>query len=80
MVRTQLLPEAQVGDLLLIGCAGAYGFSMSSNYNGKPRAAEVMICDGKAHLVRARETCANLMRGESILPAKVQATGREQIA
>jgi len=80
MVRTQLLPEAQVGDLLLIGCAGAYGFSMSSNYNGKPRAAEVMICDGKAHLVRARETGADLMRGESILPAKVQAEGGEQIA
>lgn len=66
MVRTQPLPEAQVGDLLLIGCAGAYGFSMSSNYNAKPRAAEVMICDGRAHLVRARETNADLMRGESI--------------
>lgn len=66
MVRTQSLPEAQVGDLLLIGCAGAYGFSMSSNYNAKPRAAEVMISGGRAHLIRARETHADLMRGEFI--------------
>ncbi|MDD9873297.1 MAG: diaminopimelate decarboxylase [Deltaproteobacteria bacterium] len=66
MVRTQPLPEAQVGDLLLIGCAGAYGFSMSSNYNSKPRAAEVMISGGRAHLIRARETGADLMRGERI--------------
>jgi len=56
------------GDLLAIRTAGAYGFTMSSNYNTRPRAAEVMV-DGKtAHVVRAREQVEDLMRGESLLP------------
>ncbi len=57
------------GDLLAIRSAGAYGFAMSSNYNTRPRAAEVMV-DGKdVHLARARETMPELFAGESILPA-----------
>ena len=56
------------GDLLAIRTAGAYGFTMSSNYNTRPRAAEVMV-DGKtAHVVRAREQVEDLMRGETLLP------------
>ncbi len=56
------------GDLLAVMDAGAYGFSMSSNYNSRPRAAEVMV-DGEAtHLVRARESVADLLRGEQLLP------------
>jgi len=56
------------GDLLAIRTAGAYGFTMSSNYNTRPRAAEVMV-DGKAiHLVRARESLDDLLRGEALLP------------
>ena len=56
------------GDLLALGSAGAYGFSMSSNYNARPRAAEVMV-DGKDfYPVRRRETMADLMAGESMLP------------
>jgi diaminopimelate decarboxylase len=66
VVRSERLPEAHVGDFLVIGCAGAYGFVMASNYNGKPRPAEVLIRDGKAHLVRARESLDDLLRGESI--------------
>jgi diaminopimelate decarboxylase len=66
VVRSERLPEASVGDFLVIGCAGAYGFVMASNYNGKPRPAEVLIQDGKAHLVRARESLDDLLRGESI--------------
>ena len=66
VVRTESLPEAEVGDLLVIGCAGAYGFVMASNYNAKPRPAEVLVQDGKAHLVRARESIEDLLRGESI--------------
>lgn len=66
VVRTETLPDAKVGDLLVIGCAGAYGFVMASNYNGKPRPAEVLVRDGKPHLVRARETLDDLMRGETI--------------
>jgi diaminopimelate decarboxylase len=66
VVRSERLPEARVGDFLVIGCAGAYGFVMASNYNGKPRPAEVLVRDGKAHLVRARETLDDLLRGETI--------------
>ena len=57
----------ETGDLLAIRSSGAYGFSMSSNYNSRPRAAEVMV-DGDSHqLVRARENFADLVRGESVL-------------
>ena len=48
--------------------AGAYGMTMSSNYNSRPRASEVMV-DGEAlHLIRARETVAELMAREVLLP------------
>ena len=65
-VRTQRLPEAKVGEFLVIECAGAYGFSMSSNYNSKPHAPEVLVSGGKAHLIRARQSLDDLVRGESI--------------
>ncbi len=65
-VRTQALPEASVGDLLVIECAGAYSFVMGSNYNSRPLAAEVMVHDGKAHLVRERQSLDDLIRGEKI--------------
>jgi diaminopimelate decarboxylase len=68
VVRTQRLPEARVGDYVVIECAGAYGFAMASNYNSKPRPAEVLIRHGKALLARARETSADLLRGEVIPP------------
>jgi diaminopimelate decarboxylase len=66
VVRTQRLPDAKVGEWLVIERAGAYGFVMSSNYNGKPLPAEVLVSSGKAHLVRARQSLADLVRGESI--------------
>jgi len=56
------------GDLLFIRSAGAYGFTMSSNYNSRPRAAEIMVDGDKVHLVRARETVESLFAGEQILP------------
>jgi diaminopimelate decarboxylase len=62
------LPVAQVGDWLVIERAGAYGFVMGSNYNGKPLAAEVLIRDGQPHLVRQRQTLDDLLRGETIPP------------
>jgi len=58
----------EAGDLLVIRSAGAYGFTMSSNYNTRPRAAEVMVDGDKVQVVRARETVAQLFAGESILP------------
>ncbi|MDA3922592.1 MAG: diaminopimelate decarboxylase [Salinisphaera sp.] len=56
------------GDLLAVRSAGAYGFSMASTYNARPRAAEVLVVDDTPHEVRARETLADLMRGERRLP------------
>jgi diaminopimelate decarboxylase len=56
------------GDLLAVMSAGAYGFSMSSNYNTRPRAAEVMVDGSQVHLVRRRETVAELFALESPLP------------
>jgi diaminopimelate decarboxylase len=56
------------GDLLAVMSAGAYGMSMSSNYNTRPRAAEVMIDSDRLHLIRERESIEQLMAGEKILP------------
>ncbi|ARD44232.1 diaminopimelate decarboxylase [Colwellia sp. PAMC 21821] len=58
----------KAGDLLAIRSAGAYGFTMSSNYNSRPRAAEVMVDGSESYLVRKRETLSQLWQGESLLP------------
>lgn len=55
------------GDLLAVKSAGAYGFTMSSNYNSRPRAAEVMVKDDQAWLIRPRETYEDLMGSEQII-------------
>ena len=57
------------GDLLSVQSAGAYGFVMSSNYNTRPRAAEVMVDGDRYHVVRQRERVRDLFAGESVLPA-----------
>ena len=56
------------GDLLAIRSSGAYGFSMSSNYNSRPRATELMVDGDKLHVVRERENIAQLWAGERLLP------------
>lgn len=56
------LKEVKEGDILAIKNAGAYGFSMSSNYNSRLKPAEVLILDGKAHLIRERETFEDILR------------------
>jgi diaminopimelate decarboxylase len=55
------------GDLLAVRSAGAYGSSMSSNYNTRPRAAEVMVDGGRYQIVRRRETVGELFAAESVL-------------
>ncbi len=65
-VSTRRLPVATVGDYLVIECAGAYSFVMGSNYNSKPLAAEVLITNGRADLIRRRQTFADLIAGERI--------------
>ncbi|MEE8254413.1 MAG: diaminopimelate decarboxylase, partial [Nitrosomonadaceae bacterium] len=56
------------GDLLAVMSAGAYGMSMSSNYNSRPRAAEVMVDGDHIHLIRERESVEQLIAHERILP------------
>ncbi len=56
------------GDLLAVRSSGAYGFTMSSNYNTRPRVAEIMVDGDKAHVVRERETIESLYANEKILP------------
>ena len=58
------MPDVQPGDLVAILTVGAYGFVLSSNYNTRPRPAEVLVHEAEAELIRPRETLENLMAGE----------------
>jgi len=57
----------QAGDLLAVRSAGAYGFTMSSNYNSRPRVAELLVDGDTVHVIRKRETIDDLMMGESVI-------------
>jgi diaminopimelate decarboxylase len=60
----RMLSEVREGDILAFKNAGAYGYSMASNYNSRPRPAEVLVVNGKAHLIRQRETFDDIVRGQ----------------
>jgi len=60
------MPEVEPGDLLAVLTAGAYGFSMSSNYNSRTRVPEILVSGQKAYVIRCRETLEDLIRGEAI--------------
>jgi diaminopimelate decarboxylase len=60
------LAGVERGERLALLGAGAYGFAMSSNYNSRPRAAEVLVQDGGFRVIRPRESVADLMRGETL--------------
>lgn len=62
--HARLLPPVEAGDLLALLDTGAYGFTLSSNYNARPRAPEVALAHGRARLIRRREQPADLWRGE----------------
>ncbi len=66
LARDREVPALSSGDLVAVMSAGAYGFSMSSTYNSRPRAAEVMVCGRRFETVRERETVRDLTRGERI--------------
>jgi diaminopimelate decarboxylase len=66
LAQDREMPDVQPGDLLAVLTAGAYGFVLSSNYNTRPRPAEVLIHGGEAVLIRAREKVEDLMTGEEI--------------
>jgi diaminopimelate decarboxylase len=66
LAKERLIAKVKEGDYLAVMSAGAYGFSMSSNYNSRPRAAEVMVIKNKALVIRKRESCEDLIRNEII--------------
>jgi len=66
LARERSLPDCTSGDLLAVMSTGAYGFSMSSNYNSRPRVAEVLVRGDQFYVIRKRETFATLIQGESI--------------
>ncbi|MBI4841981.1 MAG: diaminopimelate decarboxylase [candidate division NC10 bacterium] len=67
LAKDRALARCEPGELLAVMSAGAYGHTMSSNYNARPRAPEVMVCGGRYHVVRERETFEDLVRGERTL-------------
>ncbi len=64
--RDRLLPPCRTGELLAVMSTGAYGYVMASNYNARPRPAEVLVRGGRFAVVRRRETFADLVRGECV--------------
>ncbi len=68
LARDRLMPHFEPGDLVAVMSAGAYGFSMSSNYNSRPRVSEVLVRDGAFYLIRERESYEDLIQGEKIPP------------
>ncbi len=66
LAKDRPMPDFQPGELVAVMSAGAYGFSMSSNYNARPRVAEILVKDDEFYVIRKRETYAQLIRGESI--------------
>lgn len=72
LAKERMLPIVDVGDLLCVYDVGAYGFTMSSNYNNRPRCAEVLVLDGKSSLIREREEINDLFRHQKV-PARLRA-------
>ncbi len=66
LAKDRKMPQPKSGDLLAVMSAGAYGFTMASNYNSRPKTPEVLVKDDKIMVIRERETYEDLIRGESI--------------
>ncbi len=66
LAKDRTLPEVKPGDLLAVMSAGAYGFVMASNYNSRPRVPEVLVKGSEVHVIKARETYDDLVRGETV--------------
>ncbi len=66
LAKDRKLPKVEPGELLAVMSAGAYGFSMASNYNSRPRAAEVLVAKDRFYIVREREDYDDLIKGEFI--------------
>jgi diaminopimelate decarboxylase len=70
LAQNRDLPPVQSGDVLAVMSAGAYGFTMASNYNTRPMPAEILVDGAEAHVVRERQTLEDLLRGEHVPPVK----------
>jgi len=70
LARQRRLPPVRPGDLLAVYTAGAYAMAMASQYNSRPRAAEVLVSGSEARLIRRRETYEDLVRAEEDLPSE----------
>lgn len=68
LAKNRDIPRVEAGDLLAVMSAGAYGFTMSSNYNSRPRVPEIMVKEDRFYVVRERESYQDLIKGESIPP------------
>ena len=66
LAKDRKMVNPQAGDLLAVMSSGAYGFTMASNYNSRPRVAEVLVKDANMHVIRAREEYDDLVRGEIV--------------
>ena len=66
LARDRSLPQVKQGELLSVMSAGAYSFAMSSNYNSRPRAPEILVHGDKFEVIRSRETYEDLLRGERV--------------
>jgi len=66
LAKDRRIPQPHPGELLAVMSAGAYGFSMSTNYNSRTRVAEVLVRDDEIHVIRQRESYDDLLRGEEI--------------
>jgi diaminopimelate decarboxylase len=66
IAKDRMIPELKRGDLIAVMSSGAYSFSMSSNYNSRPRVPEVLVKDGQFFVIKRRETYEDLVRGESV--------------
>jgi diaminopimelate decarboxylase len=66
LAKDRMMPQVRPGEILAVMSAGAYGFVMASNYNSRPRVPEVLVKEGEVHVIRARESYDDLVRGEHI--------------
>ena len=66
LAKERQLPEFERGELVAVMSAGAYGFTMSSNYNSRPRVTEVLVKGSRSYVIRRREMYSDIVRGEKI--------------
>jgi diaminopimelate decarboxylase len=70
LAQNRELPPLNAGDILAVMSAGAYGFTMASNYNTRTMPAEILVDGSEAYVVRERQTLEDLVRGEHVPPVK----------